>query len=50
MTDPLKNRIIKTLKWMIASFDWQNEQTGLKIEDSPELTEAKAIFKELTSE
>ena len=42
-----KARIIRTLRWMIATFDWQNEQTGLHVEDSPELKEAKAMFEEL---
>ena len=50
MTEPLKQRAIKTLKWMIAHFDWANEQTELHAEDSPELKEAKAVLEELKND
>jgi hypothetical protein len=43
----LKLSIIATLDWMIAHFDFMNEQTGLEAEDSPELKEAKDLLAEL---
>jgi len=47
MTPDLKQRTITTLDWMIAHFDFMNEQTGLEAEDSPELKEAKDLLAEL---
>jgi len=40
-------KIVKTLDWMIKHFDFMNSQTGLHIEDSPELKEAKELLAEL---
>jgi hypothetical protein len=45
-----KFRVIKTLKWMIAHFDFMKQQTGLNDVDSPELAEAKELLMELTNE
>jgi len=47
MEEELKQRVIKTLTWVVAYLDWQNEQTGLEQGDSPELKEAKALLEEL---
>jgi len=48
MMDPkLKQRIINTLTWMIAHFDFMKEQTGLNNEDSPKLKEVKELLREL---
>ena len=53
MTDDLKNRTIKHLKWMIADIDFRNEglverEIGLeKPEDSTELKDARSLLKEL---
>jgi len=40
-------RIINTLEWMIKAIEFQNSQTGLEQEDSPELKEAKDLLAEM---
>jgi hypothetical protein len=43
-------RIIHHLNWMIETFDFQNEQTGIEQEDSPDLKDAKILLEELKNE
>jgi hypothetical protein len=35
---------------MIEAFDFQNEQTGIEQEDSPDLKDAKILLEELKNE
>jgi len=42
-----KQRIIKTLDWMITQMDYQNANLELYGGDSPELKEAKELLEEL---
>jgi hypothetical protein len=47
MEKELKQRLIKSLEWVVSYLDWQNEQTGLEQEDSPSLKELKTLLEEL---
>lgn len=46
----LRQRTINALTWMIAHFDFMNQQTELGGGDSPELTEAKELLEELKND
>jgi hypothetical protein len=43
-------RIIYHLTWMIETFDFQNEQTGIEQDDSPDLKDAKILLEELKND
>jgi hypothetical protein len=45
-----RQRIIQHLTWMIEQLNWQNDQTGLEQQDSPELADAKELLAELIEE
>jgi hypothetical protein len=45
-----KQQIIKTLKWTITQMDYANANMELFGGDSPELTEAKELLRELTTD
>ena len=41
------DRIAGHLRWMIATLDHLNEDTGMESPDSPELADARALLAEL---
>lgn len=43
----LAKRAGEHLSWMIATLDFNNSQTGIDAEDSPELKDAKKLFEEI---
>jgi len=45
-----KERIIKSLEWMVTYFKWQHENTGIGGGYSPELREAIDLLEELKSD
>lgn len=45
-----KERIIKSMEWMIEHFKWANAQTGLGNDYSPELREAIEVLEILKKE
>jgi hypothetical protein len=46
MEDGLRERVIRTLTWMIADIDYKNELNN-QPEDSPQLKEAKEVLQAL---
>ena len=46
----MRERIIKTLEWMIADMKWRYDSTGIEGNYSPELKEAMAILEELKAQ
>lgn len=43
-------QIIETMEWMVKTFIWQHQQSGLGGSYSPELQKAIALLDELKSE
>ena len=54
MSEELKQRVIKSLHWMVTQFKWQYDNENAALDDvgsqggySPELTEAIDLLEEL---
>ena len=47
MTPELRQRLIKSLQWMVDVFKWQHDETGVEGNYSDELKEAIALLDEL---
>lgn len=42
--------LIEAVTWMLVEIDWRNKQSGMNIEDSPEVAKVRALLEAVQNE